>query len=386
MEENNPNYIDLKNLLLNAFKTINTTGIFAAWEPLSTPPAELYVEGVGDVYMPLSEGIVQQLIAKAHPTPYGFGSKRLCISQLVAAKLSINQPVRMDFDKMLIYGKEAIFKPHTDTKSTRGMFGTLIICLPSAHSGGEVLVKHRDESMILGRSDVDQSFACWYSDVTHEVLPVESGHRCVLTYNLAIMPSHNQPTASALDSKKVPLRKALERWLKDLTDSGGAGTPSHLYHSLHYGHAQADTSFEALEARDFAQTHALRGLTHELPFEIFLALLEKQECGTVHRERKPKWNDWDTDSDSMASYHEIDDPETSCIVKSLRALDGTLITNHYDFEIDCCQEDHNPGGPDDGSATHWYRRLALVIVPYKKLGEFLAQCTLEPTENEDKCQ
>ncbi|KAI9612518.1 hypothetical protein KEM48_007496 [Puccinia striiformis f. sp. tritici PST-130] len=357
MEENNPNYIDLKNLLLNAFKTINTTGIFAAWEPLSTPPAELYVEGVGDVYMPLSEGIVQQLIAKAHPTPYGFGSKRLCISQLVAAKLSINQPVRMDFDKMLIYGKEAIFKPHTEP-----------------------------EYIALKALEAYQSFACWYSDVTHEVLPVESGHRCVLTYNLAIMPSHNQPTASALDSKKVPLRKALERWLKDLTDSGGAGTPSHLYHSLHYGHAQADTSFEALEARDFAQTHALRGLTHELPFEIFLALLEKQECGTVHRERKPKWNDWDTDSDSMASYHEIDDPETSCIVKSLRALDGTLITNHYDFEIDCCQEDHNPGGPDDGSATHWYRRLALVIVPYKKLGEFLAQCTLEPTENEDKCQ
>lgn len=56
---------------------------------------------------------------------------------------------------------------------------------------------------------------CWYSDVHHEVTPVTSGYRWVLTYNLAYDLIGSRPTAV---SAKIPtspkdLRKALRRWL-----------------------------------------------------------------------------------------------------------------------------------------------------------------------------
>lgn len=119
--------------------------------------------------------------------------------------------------KMLIYEKGAMFKAHTEsdtsylippvctlrslngtsrprpchhdsTEKIPGMFGTLVICLPSPHEGGDVVVKHSGQAKTFSTSLVQPSVLCWYSDVHHEVLPVTSGYRCVLTYNLAIPP------------------------------------------------------------------------------------------------------------------------------------------------------------------------------------------------------
>jgi len=44
--------------------------------------------------------------------------------------------------KMLLYEKGAMFKPHADSEKTKGMFGTLVISLPSAHFGGSVVLSH----------------------------------------------------------------------------------------------------------------------------------------------------------------------------------------------------------------------------------------------------
>ncbi|KAK0708876.1 hypothetical protein B0T21DRAFT_247800, partial [Apiosordaria backusii] len=94
--------------------------------------------------------------------------------------------VRAEIYKMLLYEKGALFKPHTDTEKIPGMFGTLVICLPSPHEGGDVVVTHCGQRRVFKTSEFEQSFICWYSDVTHEVVPVTLGYRWVLTYNLAI--------------------------------------------------------------------------------------------------------------------------------------------------------------------------------------------------------
>lgn len=52
------------------------------------------------------------------------------------------------------------------------MFGTLVICLPSEHTGGEVRLQHGEESVSLStaESSAFKSFyLAWYADVTHEV-------------------------------------------------------------------------------------------------------------------------------------------------------------------------------------------------------------------------
>ncbi|CAP73318.1 uncharacterized protein PODANS_2_7100 [Podospora anserina S mat+] len=88
--------------------------------------------------------------------------------------------------KLLIHEEGAMFKAHTDTEKIPGMFGTLIISLPSAHQGGDIVLKYQSQTTIYKTSEHKQSWACWYSDVSHEVLPIHSGYHIVLTFNLAI--------------------------------------------------------------------------------------------------------------------------------------------------------------------------------------------------------
>ncbi|KAA1065813.1 hypothetical protein PGT21_010861 [Puccinia graminis f. sp. tritici] len=425
MEGNLNKKLPLKTELRHAFNAIKNCGTYAGWEALPTPPpAGFLVDGSGEIDFPLSEGQVLQLIAKAHQVPSGpsdatttdvsvpnawevsrdqlfflepeWQGYLVDLSKLVATKLGIDEPVRLDFYRMLILEKGATFKPRTDAERTPGMFGTLIICLPSAHTGGEVVVKHNDQCKTFRTSDAKQSFACWYSDVTHEVLPVRSGYRCVLTYNLAVRPSHGhtRPAASVLDSRVDPLRNTLERWLGDLAHSDATNVPSHLYHTLDHDYTKATMPFEELKGEDLLRIRALKNFARELPFEIFFAVLEQWKQGTVSRPRYRvnKRTGCYTDSESYDSHHEIDTVlSTSTVVKSLCALDGTIIARKYDFDSHFClvkhpfrglraaSESYEYQGNSDADVDHWYRRSAVAIVPHEKIGEFMAQCTFGPT-------
>ena len=69
------------------------------------------------------------------------------------------------------------------------MFGILVIVLPSEHECGDIILKHRQQKEIFKSSHdimTGIGFMCWYTDVQHEVTPITSGYRWVLTYNLAI--------------------------------------------------------------------------------------------------------------------------------------------------------------------------------------------------------
>ena len=95
--------------------------------------------------------------------------------------------VKAELYKLLIYEEGAFFKSHQDSEKTNGMFGTLVISLPSKHEGGKVVLRHNDTEDFFDSakySPFGTSFAAWYSDVFHEVEKVTSGHRIVLIYNL----------------------------------------------------------------------------------------------------------------------------------------------------------------------------------------------------------
>ncbi|KAI9602231.1 hypothetical protein KEM48_000801 [Puccinia striiformis f. sp. tritici PST-130] len=415
MDRHSKYTVRMKTKINRAFEALDI-GTFAAWEALpATLPAGLYVDEVGDIDMPLSEGQARRLIAVAHQAapadsassmlvdgessghPWQINADRLeflepawqgyllRLSDLVAAKLGVDGPIRVRLDKMLIYEPGGRSEPQTELgtdipaagstagktcslERTKGMFGTLMICLPSAHKGGEVLAKHKGGSVVLGNSDATPSFSCWYSDVSHEVLPVQSGYRCVLIYNLAIKPGSTRPTASSLhDLKEAPLRNTLECWLKDLADNKMSDVPSRLYQTIDHEDAQPEASgpilpLEALKAQDSTRLHALREFAHELPFEIFLALLENAE------------DDYsDSDPDSMASPHDLfRDDHTMWTVKSLSALDGVTIASNYN------EDSYAAYG------THPVRRWAIAIIAHEKIGEFLAECTFGSPEDDRK--
>ena len=97
-----------------------------------------------------------------------------------------NGKIEAQFYKFLIYDVGAFFVSHRDTVKAPGMFGTLSITLPSVYSGGQLKVRHKDKEITQrGGSRLNQiEYAAFYANCEHEVLPVHSGNRICLIYNL----------------------------------------------------------------------------------------------------------------------------------------------------------------------------------------------------------
>lgn len=215
------------------------------------------------------------------------------------------------------------------------MFGTLVICLPSAHEGGDVVVKHRGMKKTFKTSGYPTSFACWYSDVHHEVLPVVSGYRWVLTYNLV---SDLCPTVDTQVQPAERLHETIKEWisvpLKDRKDSV-------VYSKLDHKYTQANISLDALKGRDKAQVQALQEISSELPVEIFLAVIEKEEYGNCEKDysrlsgrRYGRYND-DYDTYSIrhpSGYHPLEDIfQRQHRILSMVNLNGDEIMNDMVF-------------------------------------------------------
>lgn len=77
----------------------------------------------------------------------------------------------------------------TDVDTPRGatQFGSLVVCLPYPHQGGQLRMAHQGQETICdwsAKKGEAIKWAAFYSDCEHEVLEVISGHRITLTYNL----------------------------------------------------------------------------------------------------------------------------------------------------------------------------------------------------------
>ncbi len=95
------------------------------------------------------------------------------------------------------------------------MFGTLIVALPSLHTGGELVIRHREREARLDLRCADVSEVAWtafYADCVHEVLPIDSGCRLVLVYNLRRKGRGRLPRPPSYDKETVALGRLLCRW------------------------------------------------------------------------------------------------------------------------------------------------------------------------------
>ncbi|KAH9909353.1 hypothetical protein F4778DRAFT_776504 [Xylariomycetidae sp. FL2044] len=251
----------------------------------------------------------------------------------IADDLGIKVPISAELGKMLLHEEGAMFKAHTETEESPGMFGTLVIALPSFHKGGDVIVKHHGRTKKLrtsGRSRAGWlSWLYWYSDVSHEALPVQSGYRWVLTYNLIAdctqaLPSANQTTPE-YEQKK--LRDVMETWSRNL--SNGSGPLAPRYYLLDHEYFESHLSCKKLlRTRDRARVQLLQDISQNLDLDIFLAML-------AGRGR----------------------------LKSIFALDGRRIPCSLRFD----ERNVLQGDIFTDEAAHWYTKSALVIVPSTEL-------------------
>ncbi|KAG5659073.1 hypothetical protein KAF25_007626 [Fusarium avenaceum] len=297
--------------------------------------------------------------------------KKMC--NVVAQQMGISTTVHADIYKMLLYEKGAMFKANTDTEKIPGMFGTLVHC---------------GETVIYESSKSRASCAGWYSDVTHEVRPVTSGYRWVLTYNLAINRSLPAPSAGLQRSELRPLRHCIRRWLAE----GSERQSPYAYHVLDREYTEANTSYASLKGADLARVGALRQACNGLPVTLFLALIEKEEMGDVEfdpcdlqYDYRGAMGEYDDEEDDTSYHHISEVYGTHHKLKTVRDLEGVVVASEMGIEEDdmldpdafedMVGEEEYEGymGNSGPSATHWYRLGAVALVPHDAIVDFLGQ-------------
>ncbi|KAJ6084515.1 hypothetical protein N7486_011315 [Penicillium sp. IBT 16267x] len=128
--------------------------------------------------------------------------------------------IEAELYKLNVYsGPSGLFRKHVDTPRSKSQIGSLVVCLPSAFKGGNLIVRHKGKEMDFDwehqSADVIQ-WAAFYSDCEHEIKTITHGERITLTYNLYITePLEAEAPGSLIDANRLVLYEELKNTLQN---------------------------------------------------------------------------------------------------------------------------------------------------------------------------
>ncbi|TFK80501.1 hypothetical protein K466DRAFT_648634 [Polyporus arcularius HHB13444] len=270
---------------------------------------EAQLQHLADACQPATFGRAQQNVhdeayrkaGKLDRTDFllGFDAERTGLVDIVHEELLIprskkKEAISAELYKLNVYGPGSFFKAHVDTPRSEAQFGSLVIVFPTAHEGGALAIReHRDK----GKGDKDTkewtfdtstllaectepsiAYVAFFSDVEHEVLPVTSGYRVTVTYNLC------------WTDDQEPLLPAVTTLRTLLDDPTFLPDGAVLMHGLHYEYP--------LKAHEYAEDgrKALTDLTARLKACDAVVYKVAQELGLPARlgvlyETSSQWDD-----------------------------------------------------------------------------------------------
>lgn len=433
---------DLRGLedLLSA---VRRPGDFFVEASFEVPMPRLEVDGVGALSFPVPETQIRQVIAHASRAPYGRGEKTILdesvrrvwqlpptavrlggkswgktFAQILARVAEglgcADTPISAELYKLLVYDKGGFFAAHRDTEKALRMFATLIVVLPSAHRGGDLVIRHAGRETTLDLSDGEGSelrVAAFYADCEHEVLPVTSGHRVCLVYNLLQSPSTNgrlplaaPPAGDQAQQAAGMLREAF----------AGKNAPAKLAWLFNHAYSPAGLSFAALKGEDAALARVLRRAAEAADCAVHLGIVHIEEYGAAqekydisggywgHQEEDDEEEDDDDDDDDddedegdndggkeaddddfevievcdgsqyIAEWRDAEDRPVA--FGKLPLEDGELLpAGALDGEKPDKQRLTEATGNEGASFERGYRRAALVLWPRDRFADVLLQ-------------
>lgn len=401
-------------------------------------PPRLEVEDVGPIALPLLQAQAKQLIKAAARAPYGRGadtvvdtkvrrtwqieSSRVSISgkywartldgivERAAKGLGVSEPVVAALYKLLVYDKGSFFVNHRDTEKVPGMFATLVLALPSQSKGGELVVRHKDREVRLDLACEEPSeiaFAAFYADCVHEVLPVTSGCRATLVFNLVRSGKGKAPEPPSYEAEAEKVIQLLHGWANgnaatagDDADAGGApsGSPEKLIIPLEHAYTPAELAFDKLKGADAAVTRLLATAAPRAGCDLHLALLTVWESGSAEYNGRENWHyrrgrRGAGEGEDASEFDVVEVLDWSKTLSDWRRPDGAATTFGKlpieDHEVtppdalDDMEPDeehfHEATGNEGASFDRTYARAALVVWPGKRILAILNQGGLEAT-------
>ena len=290
--------------LVRLLESIDRPGDYCVGGKLLLPMPRVTVDGVGELSFPVPEAQIEALIDAAERAPYGKGTRTLVntevrdcwqidadrihlggrawpatfkkVMDLVATGLGMGES-RLGAKpyKLLVYRKGGFFASHRDTEKVPGMVATLSVTLPAQGSGGELLIRHRDEETVFdmrAQEPSELAFAAFYADCLHEARPVTEGHRVSLVFNLFIRSGKKWTGAPDYTGLTAEVTACLEKW------RDGAATDK-LVWLLDHAYSEDGLSFETLKNTDAAVASVLGSAADGAGCEAYAAVLHIDDMG-----------------------------------------------------------------------------------------------------------
>jgi len=298
-----------------------------------------------------------------------------------------------------VYDEGGFFKAHRDTEKAGGMFATLIVVLPSAHRGGELIIRHagREAKVDLCSDEISElKFAAFYADCEHKVKPVTQGSRVCLVFNLIQKPSGKKSesplTAPFYDSETDAAATILEETFTE------PGAPAKLAWLLEHQYSPAELSFAALKNADAALAKVLCQASEKAGCAAHLGIVHLEENGPAqpdydsHAYRGSRWRQYDEegveDEDASSEDFEVievsdgsqhidqwrDTQDRPVDFGKLPLEDGEVLpAGALDDEKPDEQRLMEATGNEGASFERSYHRAAVVIWPRERLAGVLLQ-------------
>ena len=329
-------------------------GAFSAQILAPADALRVEVDGIGAVQTPVRAPLAKKLIAVAQPAKFGRGEQTLTDTsvrdtwEITPDLVTLDGPaweatlgavldrvrdelrlpptttLRAELHAMLVYGKGQFFLPHQDSEKDEAMVGTLVVSLPSAHTGGELVVEHGGESVTYRTSKQELSFVAFYADCRHQVKPVKSGYRVTLTLNLL---ADSETGAQGAGPVSDLAHCLTEHFTTPATRPHGRtdpDPPNRLVYLLDHEYTQRGLNWNRLKGVDAERAALLRAAAQRAGCEAVLALAEVKET----------WDAWPSDSDPWDDYDYYDERmETTRRTTITTTPPGTGGSDHDDYQL-----------------------------------------------------
>jgi hypothetical protein len=403
--------------ILSTLSQLKSSGSYMAAGSRDFILPGLAIMGADELSFPLKPIQIQDLIKIAHKAPFGKGSQTVLDSNVRSAweidadQIKFNNPkwqtflegilaetkaalgiegqdIRANLYKMLIYEAGDFFLAHKDSEKEKGMFGTLIVGLPSQHSGGELLIDFEGESSTVDFSASahhDIPYCAFYADCTHEIKPLTSGYRVVVVYNLI--------QATGQEKLKLEPKKELVASLVRLLNGYKNTIESPQVILLGHQYTEANFSQDGLKGNDKTKAEALLAAAEKAGYYAKMGLLTSYVSGELESDNDYSYrgrryydeDDYDDDDEVSGSMGEIYEAYIDVQhwakdalpgLMGLQLEDGQLIKN---FDLNDGEPDEQASEGYTGNAgmtiDYWYHYGAVFLWPKMNHVKILTQET-----------
>ncbi|MEW6304950.1 MAG: 2OG-Fe(II) oxygenase [Verrucomicrobiota bacterium] len=410
-------------------ESVDRPGDFFVSGSAEIPIPKVEVDDVGTLSFPVPDTQIQQLVQHATRAPYGRGEQTILdesvrkvwqlppervrigskswaanfdgiLKQVVAGLGCEGMSVSAELYKLLVYDTGGFFLVHRDTEKAEGMFGTLVIVLPSAHRGGELVIRHAGREATVDMSGEETSevkFAAFYADCEHEVRPITEGNRLCLVYNLI----QQRDTRTKDQTLEAPdYRRQMTAAVKLLeTHFSRPGAPAKIAWLLEHQYSPDGLTFAGLKSVDAARIRLLVQAAERAGCAAHLGIVHIEESGsanpTYYEYRPRRWRryrdddeeDEETGDTSSDNFEIIEVCDWRHYVSQWRNLHdqsvefGEIPLEPGELLPDGALDDEKPdaqrlmeaSGNEGASFERSYHRAALVLWRRDRYAEVLLQ-------------